>query len=126
MFAENRYDRMTYNRCGRTGLSLPAVSLGCWHNWGHGDDLEEARRMMHRAFDLGINLFDFANNYGPPPGSAEINAGRILREDFSAHRDELIITSKACGWYFPGAHGTCCTLSLTATKCPLSAGLHST
>ncbi len=105
MFAENRYDRMTYNRCGRTGLNLPAVSLGCWHNWGHDDNLEEARRMMHRAFDLGINLFDFANNYGPPPGSAEINAGRILKEDFQSHRDELIITSKAGFRMWPGPYG---------------------
>ena len=69
-FAEDRYERMTYRRCGRSGLMLPAVSLGCWHNFGDGDDLDEARRMLHRAFDLGITHFDLANNYGPPGGSA--------------------------------------------------------
>ncbi len=105
MFDEKRYDRMTFNRSGASGLMLPGVSLGCWHNWGHGDDLEEARRMMRRAFDLGINLFDFANNYGPPPGSAETNGGRILREDFAAHRDELIVTSKAGFRMWPGPYG---------------------
>lgn len=105
VFAEDRYERMAYRRCGRSGLVLPAVSLGCWHNFGDGDDLDEARRMLHRAFDLGITHFDLANNYGPPGGSAERNVGRLLREDFASHRDELIISTKAGFYMWPGPYG---------------------
>ena len=102
----NRYDgRMPYRRCGKSGLKLPAISLGCWHNFGAVDDLGESRRILHRAFDLGITHFDFANNYGPPPGSAEKNCGKILKEDFHAHRDELIISSKAGYYMWDGPYG---------------------
>ena len=86
---------MNYRRCGDSGLLLPEISLGFWHNFGHVDDFQEARKIMRRAFDRGITHFDLANNYGPPPGSAEENVGRILAEDFACHRDELIITTKA-------------------------------
>lgn len=103
--AENRYESMRYNRVGRSGLKLPAVSLGLWHNFGGVDMLENARAMLHRAFDLGITHFDLANNYGPPPGSAEENFGRILSRDFKAYRDELIISSKAGYWMWPGPYG---------------------
>ncbi len=100
-----RYDAMPYNRCGRSGLKLPAVSLGLWHNFGGVDDFENARAMVHRAFDLGITHFDLANNYGPPYGSAEETFGRILRQDLALHRDELVISSKA-GWdMWPGPYG---------------------
>jgi L-glyceraldehyde 3-phosphate reductase len=103
--ADARYDAMRYNRCGRSGLQLPAVSLGLWHNFGGVDTLENARAMIHRAFDLGITHFDLANNYGPPPGSAEENFGRILHQDLARYRDELIISSKA-GWdMWPGPYG---------------------
>jgi len=102
----NRYDgRMPYNRCGNSGLKLPAISLGFWHNFGDVDDLTESRRIMHRAFDLGITHFDFANNYGPPAGSAERNCGKILKEDFKSHRDELIISSKAGYLMWDGPYG---------------------
>ncbi len=104
-FASSRYDRMSFRRCGRSGLRLPAISLGCWHNFGDVDDQGEARAMLHRAFDLGITHFDLANNYGPPPGSAERNVGRILRQDFAAHRDELIISTKAGYLMWPGPYG---------------------
>ena len=79
VFSDTRYDGMLYRRGGRSGLMLPAISLGCWHNFGDGDDQDEARAMLRAAFDLGITHFDLANNYGPPPGSAEANVGRILR-----------------------------------------------
>src|SRR5688572_21039036 len=103
--AISRYDRMTYRRCGRSGVLLPAVSLGLWHNFGSVDSPDEARAMVRRAFDLGINHFDLANNYGPEPGSAEENFGRILRHDLAGHRDELIISTKA-GWrMWPGPYG---------------------
>ena len=92
-----RYEMMEYRRCGRSGLMLPAVSLGLWHNFGHIDMLENARNILRLAFDNGITHFDLANNYGPPPGSAEENFGKILKEDFHGLRDELIISSKA-GW----------------------------
>jgi L-glyceraldehyde 3-phosphate reductase len=96
---------MIYNRCGRSGLKLPAVSLGLWHNFGGVDTFENARAMARRAFDLGITHFDLANNYGPPPGSAEETFGRILRQDLAPYRDELIISSKA-GWgMWPGPYG---------------------
>jgi L-glyceraldehyde 3-phosphate reductase len=103
--AEQRYATMTYRRTGRSGLLLPAVSLGLWHNFGGVDTLENARAMIHRAFDLGITHFDLANNYGPPPGSAEENFGRILKEDLSTYRDELIISSKAGYRMWPGPYG---------------------
>lgn len=101
-----RYDgRMPYRRCGRSGLLLPAVSLGFWHNFGDDKPVEAQRAIMRTAFDLGITHFDLANNYGPPYGAAEANAGRILREDFAGLRDELIISSKA-GWdMWPGPYG---------------------
>ncbi|MCX7682761.1 MAG: L-glyceraldehyde 3-phosphate reductase [Anaerolineae bacterium] len=103
--SETRYDAMRYNRCGRSGLKLPAISLGLWHNFGGVDTLENARAMVRRAFDLGITHFDLANNYGPPPGSAEETFGRILREDLGRYRDELIISTKA-GWrMWPGPYG---------------------
>jgi L-glyceraldehyde 3-phosphate reductase len=103
--ATSRYDSMQYRRCGNSGLQLPAISLGLWHNFGGVDSLENSRAMLHRAFDLGIAHFDLANNYGPPPGSAEENFGRILHSDFSSHRDELIISTKA-GWdMWPGPYG---------------------
>ncbi len=101
-----RYDgRMPFRRCGRSGIRLPAVSLGFWHNFGDDKPIERQRAIMRTAFDLGITHFDLANNYGPPYGSAEINAGRILREDFAHLRDEIIISSKA-GWdMWPGPYG---------------------
>lgn len=106
MFDASRYDgRMPYRRCGDSGLKLPAVSLGFWHNFGHVDDLQEGRRIMHRAFDRGITHFDLANNYGPPAGSAEENVGRILIEDFVCHRDELIISTKAGHEMWQGPYG---------------------
>jgi L-glyceraldehyde 3-phosphate reductase len=99
----NRYDQMPYIRCGRSGLKLPAISLGLWHNFGGVDTLENARAMLRRGFDLGITHFDLANNYGPPYGSAEETFGQILRKDFLPYRDELIISSKAGFdmWYGP-------------------------
>ncbi len=102
---ENRYDVMTYNRCGKWGLKLPAISLGLWHNFGGIDNYENARALLRRAFDLGITHFDLANNYGPPPGSAEENFGRILKQDFLHYRDELIISTKAGYLMWPGPYG---------------------
>ena len=103
--SEDRYSKMTYNRCGKSGLLLPAVSLGLWHNFGHIDKLENARNILRAAFDNGITHFDLANNYGPPPGSAEENFGTIFKTDFAAYRDELIISTKA-GWgMWPGPYG---------------------
>jgi L-glyceraldehyde 3-phosphate reductase len=100
-----RYEAMRYHRCGRSGLLLPAVSLGLWHNFGGVDPFENARAMVRCAFDLGITHFDLANNYGPPPGSAEETFGRILQQDLAQHRDELIISTKA-GWdMWPGPYG---------------------
>ena len=103
--AENRYDNMTYKRCGASGLMLPAISLGLWHNFGDVDSFDQSQAMLHRAFDLGITHFDIANNYGPPPGAAEKNFGKILSGDFSAYRDELIISSKAGHIMWPGPYG---------------------
>ncbi len=103
--AENRYEAMTYNRCGRSGLKLPALSLGLWHNFGGPAPTENARAMCRRAFDLGITHFDLANNYGPPAGSAERNFGEILRTDFAGLRDELIISTKAGYWMWNGPYG---------------------
>jgi L-glyceraldehyde 3-phosphate reductase len=102
---ETRYDSMRYNRCGRSGLKLPAISLGLWHNFGGVDVLENCRAMLHKAFDLGITHFDLANNYGPPYGSAEETFGQIFKKDFTPYRDELVISSKA-GWdMWPGPYG---------------------
>jgi L-glyceraldehyde 3-phosphate reductase len=103
--SQTRYEAMRYNRCGHSGLKLPAISLGLWHNFGGVDVLENCRRMLRRAFDLGITHFDLANNYGPPYGSAEETFGQIFRKDFIPYRDELIISSKA-GWdMWPGPYG---------------------
>ncbi len=101
----HRYQSMEYRRCGKSGLKLPAVSLGLWHNFGHIDVLENARNILRLAFDNGITHFDLANNYGPPAGSAEENFGKIFKDDFLPYRDELIISSKA-GWgMWPGPYG---------------------
>jgi len=100
-----RYESIQYGRCGRSGLKLPRVSLGLWHNFGGVDNVENQRALLRRAFDLGITHFDLANNYGPPPGSAEENFGRILKADFAAHRDELIISTKAGYGMWPGPYG---------------------
>ena len=101
----NRYESMTYNRCGKSGLKLPAISLGLWHNFGGQDTFENGRSLIRRAFDLGITHFDLANNYGPPPGSAEENFGAILRKDFSGYRDEMVISTKAGYGMWPGPYG---------------------
>jgi L-glyceraldehyde 3-phosphate reductase len=103
--AVNRYDGMKYNRCGLSGLKLPAISLGLWHNFGSVDNISNAQAMIRRAFDLGITHFDLANNYGPAPGSAEENFGKILKKDFSSHRDELVISTKAGYLMWPGPYG---------------------
>lgn len=101
----NRYEAMKYNRSGRSGLKLPAISLGLWHNFGGVDSYENGRAMLRRAFDLGITHFDLANNYGPPPGSAEEMFGKILKTDFAPYRDEMIISSKAGYTMWPGPYG---------------------
>jgi L-glyceraldehyde 3-phosphate reductase len=103
--AEDRYDHMPYRRCGRSGLQLPAVSLGLWNNFGDDAPLATQRAIVRRAFDLGVTHFDLANNYGPPAGAAESNFGRILREDFAPYRDELIISTKAGYDMWPGPYG---------------------
>ncbi len=103
--AENRYEKMLYRRSGRSGLKLPAITLGLWYNFGGVDTLENGRTMIHRAFDLGITHFDLANNYGPPPGSAEETFGKILAQDLAPYRDELIISSKAGYLMWPGPYG---------------------
>ncbi len=105
MNENGRYEQMTYRRCGRSGISLPAISLGLWHNFGSVDPFDEARAMVRRAFDLGITHFDLANNYGPEPGSAEETFGRILRRDLGTHRDELIVSNKAGYRMWPGPYG---------------------
>jgi L-glyceraldehyde 3-phosphate reductase len=105
MPSADRYDRMQYRRCGASGLQLPAISLGLWHNFGSVDPYDDSRAMILRAFDLGITHFDLANNYGPEPGSAEKTFGSVLRRDLAAHRDEMIISTKA-GWrMWPGPYG---------------------
>ncbi|WP_328553697.1 L-glyceraldehyde 3-phosphate reductase [Streptomyces sp. NBC_00358] len=103
--ATERYDSMEYRRTGRSGLKLPAVSLGLWHNFGDDRPLDSQRAILRRAFDLGVTHFDLANNYGPPPGSAEINFGRLLKEDFAPYRDELVISTKAGYLMHPGPYG---------------------
>jgi L-glyceraldehyde 3-phosphate reductase len=101
----NRYSTMQYRRCGKSGIDLPAISLGLWHNFGGVDVFENCRAMLRRSFDLGITHFDLANNYGPPPGSAEENFGRILKTDFAGYRDELIISTKAGYTMWDGPYG---------------------
>jgi L-glyceraldehyde 3-phosphate reductase len=103
--APDRYDAMPYRRCGRTGLKLPAVSLGLWNNFGDDRPIETSAAIVRRAFDLGITHFDLANNYGPPPGSAERTFGRILKDDFAAHRDEIVISTKAGYDMWEGPYG---------------------
>ncbi|MDQ6883335.1 MAG: L-glyceraldehyde 3-phosphate reductase [Candidatus Dormibacteraeota bacterium] len=103
--AADRYKHMRYRRCGRRGIQLPGVSLGLWQNFGDAKALEEQRAILRRAFDLGITHFDLANNYGPPPGAAELNLGRILRTDFATYRDELLISTKAGYGMWPGPYG---------------------
>ncbi|GAB2904782.1 L-glyceraldehyde 3-phosphate reductase [Streptomyces mayteni] len=103
--AETRYDDMPYRRSGRSGLRLPAVSLGLWHNFGDGNPLDTQRAILRRAFDLGVTHFDLANNYGPPPGAAERNFGRIFAADFRGYRDEIIVSSKAGYHMWPGPYG---------------------
>ncbi len=103
--APDRYDSMPYNRCGRSGLKLPLISLGWWYNFGGLDVLENGRAIARRAFDLGVTHFDLANNYGPPPGSAEENFGKLFQQDFRPYRDELIISTKAGYDMWPGPYG---------------------
>jgi L-glyceraldehyde 3-phosphate reductase len=103
--AADRYDRMVYNRCGRSGLALPALSLGLWHNFGHDRPLDRSRAIVRRAFDLGVTHFDLANNYGPPYGSAEETFGLLLRQDLRPFRDELVISTKAGYDMWPGPYG---------------------
>ncbi|WP_439212559.1 aldo/keto reductase [Duffyella gerundensis] len=102
---ESRYETMEYRRCGRSGLKLPAISLGLWHNFGDSTRVDNSRALLRHAFDRGITHFDLANNYGPPPGSAEENFGRIMREDFHAWRDELVISTKAGYTMWDGPYG---------------------
>jgi L-glyceraldehyde 3-phosphate reductase len=102
---EHRYDAMTYRRCGRSGIQLPAISLGLWNNFGDDRPIEGQRAILRRAFDRGVTHFDLANNYGPPPGSAEENFGRIMREDLAPWRDELIVSTKAGYDMWPGPYG---------------------
>ncbi|TFB53525.1 L-glyceraldehyde 3-phosphate reductase [Cryobacterium tagatosivorans] len=103
--ADTRYESMPYRRTGRSGLQLPAISLGLWQNFGHDKPIDTQRAILRRAFDLGITHFDLANNYGPPYGSAETNFGRIFREDFTAHRDEMLVSTKAGYDMWPGPYG---------------------
>jgi L-glyceraldehyde 3-phosphate reductase len=103
--SDSRYQGMRYNRCGRSGLKLPAISLGLWHNFGGVDSFDNGRKLVRRAFDLGITHFDLANNYGPPPGSAEEHFGRIYRNDLKPYRDELILSTKAGYLMWPGPYG---------------------
>src|SRR5512145_1465044 len=103
--SDTRYDSMPYKRTGRSGLKLPQISLGWWYNFGGVDRFENGRAIARRAFDLGITHFDLANNYGPPPGSAEENFGRLLKQDLAPYRDELILSTKAGYWMWPGPYG---------------------
>lgn len=103
--SKDRYDKMVYKRVGQSGLKLPALSLGLWHNFGSVDSFENQKAIIHQAFDLGITYFDLANNYGPEPGSAEENFGRIMAGDMKAYRDEMIIASKAGYYMWPGPYG---------------------
>jgi L-glyceraldehyde 3-phosphate reductase len=103
--SENRYDTMVYKRCGNSGVKLPAISLGLWHNFGGVDDFENSKKIILHAFDKGITHFDLANNYGPPPGSAEVTFGKILKNELAEHRDELFISTKAGYYMWPGPYG---------------------
>ncbi|MEP6713781.1 MAG: aldo/keto reductase, partial [Ferruginibacter sp.] len=104
--ASNRYDSMKYNRCGKSGILLPAISLGLWHNFGSEDNFKNGRNIIRRAFDCGITHFDLANNYGPLPGTAEENFGEIMKDDFTGNlRDEIIISTKAGYNMWPGPYG---------------------
>lgn len=102
---EDRYEQVGFKRCGRSGIQLPMISLGLWHNFGHADDLLKGQQILRKAFDLGVVHFDLANNYGPPYGSAELNFGRLFKEDFQSYRDELFISSKAGYDMWPGPYG---------------------
>ena len=102
---ENRYNKIQYRKCGNSGIKLPIISLGLWHNFGDVDDFKNSRKMIFTAFDNGITHFDLANNYGPPPGSAEENFGKILKDDLKSYRDEMIISSKAGFYMWPGPYG---------------------
>lgn len=102
---DSRYQHMHYQRCGRSGLQLPAIALGLWHNFGEISSLDNARRLVQHAFNLGITHFDLANNYGPPPGAAEESFGRMLQSDLRPYRDELIISTKAGYTMWPGPYG---------------------
>jgi len=102
---QQRYEEMKYNHCGKSGLKLPAISLGLWHNFGGVDTFENSRALVHRAFDLGITHFDIANNYGPPPGSAEETFGQIMKKDLSGHRDDIVISTKAGFNMWSGPYG---------------------
>ncbi|RFZ95200.1 L-glyceraldehyde 3-phosphate reductase [Mucilaginibacter conchicola] len=103
--SSERYNKMRYRRCGKSGIKLPEISLGLWHNFGHVDVMENFRKILHLAFDSGVTHFDLANNYGPPPGSAEENFGKILKDDFRGYRDEMIISSKAGYTMWDGPYG---------------------
>ena len=118
--AADRYDTMQYRRLGQSGLKLPAISLGLWHNFGGVDRLENMRAMLCRAFDLGITHFDLANNYGPPPGSAETNFGTIMAQDLRPYRDELIVSSKAGYLMWPGPYGEWGTRKYLVASCDQS------
>jgi hypothetical protein len=122
--ADNRYETMKYNRCGKTGLKLPAVSLGLWHNFGHETPHERKLDMCRTAFDLGITHFDLANNYGPPPGAAETAFGEIMRTDFAGLRDELIISSKAGYDMWPGPYGEWGSRKYMIASCDQSLEAH--
>lgn len=103
--SSDRYEKMNYNRCGRSGLKLPAISLGLWHNFGSVDIYDNSKAILFEAFDNGITHFDLANNYGPAPGSAEETFGKILHNYLASHRDELVISSKAGYYMWPGPYG---------------------
>ncbi len=103
--ADSRYDQMQYRRCGKSGIKLPAISLGLWQNFGETDDKKVYRETLHTAFDLGITHFDLANNYGPPGGEAEINFGKVFKKDFTSYRDEILISTKSGYYMWPGPYG---------------------
>ena len=117
---EDRYDEMTYRRCGKSGIRLPAISIGLWHNFGYVDNIEKSRRILRAAFDAGITHFDLANNYGPPYGSAEENFGLILKRDFLPYRDELIISSKAGYDMWAGPYGNLGSRKYLVASCDQS------
>ncbi len=118
--SSSRYDKMKYNRCGKSGLKLPAISLGLWHNFGDDTDHKTKQAICRQAFDLGITHFDLANNYGPPAGSAEIAFGRILKEDFAGYRDHLVISSKAGYNMWQGPYGECGSRKYLIASCDQS------